>query len=396
MRFYTSSVTVFALLLSLTFGLSADAAGLKVPDVPVTGGKKQARASDGKVDGVEMVAGLGSAKPITWEEMAKSHFDMSHTLPYPRPQELTATQGLGNKINTTVDIGVAMKRFAAKKFDDPKYAANEEWVKSVGNIIAEFKAIKGNSKKTDELLAKLQTTYPVIYAEIQSYLVQLVRDDFIYSAKWDPYKDESVKGKQNDGILFVDQWVIQNDPSRNPIWNKDPGEHKVYQGATLIYADVQTIKEMEKDYAKYFDQIGQNYLEVYPVPNTYFRGIDAKGNDFVRMDLFLRNDLPFPFDSAAYVMNILEHYSDDGYLLADYYSDNKADLNWMAGRDLYIPITTTKGELVGNMLVTVLDFDIKSVPERDIDRIISMKAGLGNMKRISEKLAEKKALSAAK
>ena len=362
-----------------------------IPKVQITGGKKIRRGNDGNIKGVDPVPGLSHPVLITWKELSTKYFDFDRVIPSPQKEELTFVRGLLQKREiTTVDLPRFMKNFTQKTFTDPKYKANEEWVKSFGNIINEFKLAKGNQRQTEKLINQLKKQYPLIYKELDPYLVQLVRDDFLYSTKWDPYKDESVKGLKNDGILFVDHWYMKKNPNRHNRWNQNLGEHKVYQGAAILYADVQTIKEMEKDYAKYFSQVGQDYLEVYPVMNSYFYGLDPRGNEFLRMELFLRNDLPFPYESASYIMNILEHYDNEDYLLADYYSSNQEDLNWMAGRDTYIPIKTTQGKLVGNMIVTVLDFDIKNVPERDIDRIVSMKAGLGNMKRISEKLLENK------
>lgn len=384
---------IVLVLLVLVFCGVGEAAptGLKVPDVPVTGGKRATRWRDGNVVNVQPMPGLTDPKIITWDELTQKYFDPKRTIPHPRPQELVHQAGLfKSTTQRTVDLPRVMEMLTRKSFADPKYGAREPWVQSFGNIIAEFKKIKANARATDDLLAKLEKKYPVIYSEISPYLLQLVRDDFLYSSKWDPYKDESVKGKQNDGILFVDDWVMQPDPTRHAVWNQDIGEHKGHQGATIIYADVETIKEMEFDYASYFSQIGQHYLEVYPIQGSYFKGIDPRGNEFVRMQLFLRNGLPFPYDSASYVMNILERYDENGHLLTEYYSEDKEDLNWMAGRDTYLEVRTTDGTLVGNMIVTTLDLDIKNVPERDIDRIISMKAGLGNMKRMSEDLLTKK------
>lgn len=401
MPYRFTTMTMLALLCSvLLFNaptLQATPAGLKIPDVPVTGGKKLKRSHDGNIAGVMPMPGLSKPTIISWEELTTKHYDLRRTLPKPRPQELTYTEGFIAKHKvTTIDLPRLMRTLTVKVFSDPKYHAEEYWVKSFGNIIAEFKRVKSNPRETDALLDKLEKQYPEIYAEVTPYLQQLVRDDFLYSSKWDPYKDESVKGKQNDGILFVDHWRIQADPSRLAVWNENLGEHKVYQGAAIIYADIQTIKEMERDYANYFVQVGQEYMEVYPVQGSYYRGVDANGNDFMFMQNFLRNDLPFPYESASYIMNILEYYDADGIYNTDYYSDNKEDLNWMAGRDVYFPILTMRNELVGNMIVTNLDFDIKNVPERDIDRIVGMKAGLGNMKRISEQMMDKKSATVKK
>lgn len=382
---------IFIALLMPAIALSGAKTGLKIPTVPITGGKKLKVTDKGDVAGVEPMPGISKHQTVSWETLTGKYFDLKRTLPEPKPQELISTRGMMKKeVVSTIDLPKMMRSLHQKSFTDAKYGANEEWVKSFGNIVNAFKQIKGNAKKTDALLTKLSNQYPAIYKEVSAYLPQLVRDDFLYSKKWDPYKDESVKGKQNDGILFVDHWYMQADPKRHKVWNENLGEHKVYQAAAVLYADLNTIKEMERNYANYFSQVGQDYLEVYPVPNSLYRGVDNRGNEFYRMNLFLRNDLPFPYDSASYVMNICEHYLEDGTLVADYYSENRDDLNWMAGRDTYYKIETTKNELVGWMIVTTLDFDIKNVPERDIDRIVSMKAGLGNMKRISEQLMDKK------
>jgi len=399
--FFTSLILLFTLAFMGTFfgvpdiGLYAAKSRLTIPEVPVTGGKKLDRKKDGSVSGVQPMPGLPAPKIISWQELTTKHYKLARTIPSPTIQELTSIRGFFSKrVVTTVDLARVMKTYTQMTFTDPKYRADQEWLLSFGNVINEFKKVKGNSRRTKELINTLEKKYPAIHKKLMPYYLELIRDDFLYSKKWDPYKDESVKGKKNDGILFVDHWYMQPNPKRDLVWNQNMGEHKVYQGAAILYADVRTIKEMERDYAKYFEQVGQDYLEVYPVKGSYFRGQDPRGNDFLRMELFLRNDLPFPYESASYVMSIMERFNEDDNLVSDYYSENKEDLNWMAGRDTYFTIYTTRGELVGNMIVTVLDFDIKNIPERDIDRIVSMKAGLGNMKRLSERLLDKKKLVA--
>ena len=94
--------------------------------------------------------------------------------------------------------------------------------------------------------------------------------------------------------------------------------------------------------------------------------------------------LPFPYDSTKYTMKLLDYYSKEGYYISDYYSENKSDLNWMAGRDTFYKVKDSDGQFVGYLIATELGFDIKSLPERDQDRVVSIKGAWGNIKLISE------------
>jgi hypothetical protein len=83
-------------------------------------------------------------------------------------------------------------------------------------------------------------------------------------------------------------------------------------------------------------------------------------------------------------MKLLDYYNPKGYYISDYYSQNRDSLNWMAGRDTFFNVKNTQGKFVGWLIATELDYDIKGLPERDKDRIVSIKGAWGNIKLISE------------
>ena len=365
---------------------------LRMPQYFVTGGK----IKDGKYPEDESVKTLKFAqlisnpRKINWEEAMK-FYDFSRSLPKPEKGELSYQTGFMIKKNvTTQHLPRVFEKIYNKRFTDPKYDfknsgdPKDKWVLSFGDMMLHFKSLRGKAKETEDSLKKIETKYPAIWMEVKHILPQLVRNDFLYSENWTPWEDESSKGRENDGILFIPYWKIKENKNRSLHWNKDLDQFKVYQGGVFMYSSLQKIKAVERHYQDYPKHIGMGYLEVFPLENSYMKGVDPRGNEFNGLEVYFRQDLPFPYESSKFTMKYFDFYNEDGYYISDYYSLDRNDLNWMAGRDTFFNVRTLSGNFVGWLIATELGYDIKNLPERDQDRVVSIKGAWGNIKLISE------------
>lgn len=373
----------------------AHAAGRKIPMVEVTGGRVAGHKF--KADYEKTVADLHLVmttskefRTVPWSEATK-WFDFAKTLPVPTANELNYSLGTLNKRQVkTRYLPDVFEKLYSKQFSDPKYGLktppvpDEDWVRSFGDMMLYFKNLRGKAPETEKALETLKTKYPAIWSEVSDVIPQLVRNDYLYSEKWDPYQTSTVKGKDGDGILFFDYWKMQPNPARSALWNNNPEEHHVYQAGVFIYATLQDIKSHERNFKEYLEYVGMGNLEVAMIGNSYIRGTDDKGDEFMGMEVWNAGALPWPYNPAAYAMKMFDYYNAKGQYVCEYYSENRADLNYMAGRDTYLEVKDSKNQPVGWLISTELDFDIKGLPEGDKDRIITIRGNWGNIKLIVE------------
>ena len=69
--------------------------------------------------------------------------------------------------------------------------------------------------------------------------------------------------------------------------------------------------------------------------------------------------------------------------MTDIYSTSD-DFYWLAGRDVYLPVETSDGELVAYLAVRHYGFDLDGVPDKGKNRREALRASLGNLRRKAE------------
>lgn len=387
--FRKSAIALFLLLPAGIGAAPAKSSGLKMPRYVVTGFIDQDPDRAKSIEGRTLVSKIENPLNVDLAK-AKAFFDLAKGIPSPTAEELKYEEGrLSKTMVRTENIEKLFASLYAKRFSDPKYgkiASADAWVTSFGEILAHFREIKGKAAETKKDLAVIREKYPAIWAEVSAVLPSLVQNDFLYSKAWDPWKEESNAGENNDGLFFLPYWKIKPVASRDAIWRSDLSDPKVYQGGVVIFGALDAIKRAERDYRLYPKHVKMGYFAAAPIENSYWVGVDQNGNEFTALEVYFRQDLPFPYDSTRYAMKLFDHYNADGFYVSEYYSSNRVDLNWMAGRDTFFPLKDAKNETFGYLISTHLGFDIRNLPEGDKDRILSIRGSWGNIKRMVEGL----------
>lgn len=325
----------------------------------------------------------GDLTPVemTWSEFAGAHYDAALILPTPSAADLDRD---GKR---TIDLARAMKELARARYAAATEPASQ-WAASFGDIAAEFRACKGKRGPTDALLGKLEREHADVWRALSSFLPELVRSEALYRDDWDP-GDEL----DDDGLLTAPPWQIKVSPERAAFWNRIDGDRDVCQAAVLIYADLESIKRVEYDYADCKTQPGNQYRQIYPVPGSLVRGKDEAGHDFFSMRIWFENHVPFPFKNVKAELTKVDHFDQDGILLSEVYSTSER-FYWLAGRDVLDPVQKSGGELVGYLMVRTTGFDAAGLPDGESDRMKGVRAALGNRKHIAEALFSKRGAKA--
>ena len=297
------STFVSAFLLTILIVPAVGAINRKMPAYSLTGSWKEPLVlPEGRQNLKEQLAkDIQTPEEANWDKL-KTFYNFSKALPQPTKTEFSYQTGfISKKTINTKHIPSVFSEVYNAKFTDPKYGLknpptkDQLWLRSFGDMMAKFKTVRGKPQETKTLLKIIQTSYPKIWSEVNVVLSQLVNDEFLYSEKWDPWKDGSPKASSsNDGLLFMPYWKMKPNANRPKYWNGDLSEHKVYQGGVFIYAPLQKIKAVERDYAKYAKHVGMGYLAAAPLKGTYWKGKDDKGDEFIALELFVRQDPTFP------------------------------------------------------------------------------------------------------
>ena len=216
-------------------------------------------------------------------------------------------------------------------------------------------------------------------------LQQLLATDYLYSRKWKPGKDHP-----RDGIVTSVPWKLYDEGLApwNSIRKKRP---QIEQAACVMFADSSAIKEAENDFAAYPLDIGASYEDIRPFPGGHFKGVDDRGNPFRLVKLYFRCELPLWYPDYECDLRILSRIDEKGRLCTDLYSKS-SDFHYLAGRDVFMPLVTSDGESLGNMVVRLYGFDLDEVPDRASHRREALRGSLGNLRRRAEaRAAETKA-----
>ena len=219
---------------------------------------------------------------------------------------------------------------------------------------------------------------PELWRELGPFTKELLRDEALRRASWDPEKDAG-----NDGLLLARPLTLAGQTSAP--WNECHGSLLVQQGATLVFADLEAIKAAENDFTLYPERPGTSYESIVAVEDRYLRGLDAAQRPFAALAVAFESDLPFPFGTYACDLRILNHVRDDGRMICEIASPSR-DFHWMAGRDLFVPVYASDGSWQGQLVVRLFGFDLRNVPDGDDARRAGLRASLGSLKRESETL----------
>ena len=106
---------------------------------------------------------------------------------------------------------------------------------------------------------------------------------------------------------------------------------------------------------------------------------------FSTLRISFRCDLPFPFSDYTTRLGILNRFDAANVLSTHIYSTSN-DFYWLAGRDVFLPVTTSEGDWVAFLLVRHFGFDLDGVPDRSGHRREALRSSVGNLRRNAERL----------
>lgn len=315
--------------------------------------------------------GVERARRATWDEMAASVFDPAWIVPETRTDPDQPAD------RRPVDLLRRLRDLAARRFPARAGATIDRRTASFADLIAACRSFGADAKARDVFLDEVRRSRPEVWKECGDELLQLARDEFVRSPKWDPAKDH-----ERDGILHAAPYRIDCDGTEP--WTKVEASRSVQQGATVFFADLDAIKTAENDYTAYPSNVGAAYEWIRALPGHYVTGADPQGRPFSALRIEFRCDLPFPYSTYDCDLRILNRVDDDGHLRSDIWSAGE-DFYWMAGQDVFLPLETVDGAFAGLLAVRVLGFDLRSVPDGESDVRESLRSSLGNLKRRAER-----------
>jgi hypothetical protein len=297
---------------------------------------------------------------LGWEELSPEVFDRKWVLPEPRT-------------TTGRDLLVEMRSLLDLRFDIE--SAEGSNYRCLGDLLVAARELEPRARQA--WFAELERKDPKLMADWGGGLTQLLFDSHLHSTSWSPSEDHA-----NDGLLCAETWNMK---AEGAPWDAVGVRPLMEQSAALLYADLATIKAVENDYRAYPKNVGADYEEIFPIAGTYFIGTDSADRPFSTLTIRFRCDLPFPFSSYTTRLGILNQFDDANVLYTHIYSTSE-DFYWLAGRDVFLPVTTSNGDWVAFLLVRHFGFDLDGVPDDSDNRREALRGSMGNLKRNSERL----------
>src|SRR5882672_8299870 len=174
-------------------------------------------------------------------------------------------------------------------------------------------------------------------------LERLLNCPDLYSAAWNPKHRD-----QRYGVLT----------SKSPI---RIGGGNYYVGMTLIWADLRTIRQEEKEVVHQLSDVGQGFTDIWPVKGGYSVGTKPGGPPFRSLETYFRQVTEKGEDDMAYCSVLVESF-ERGYSVSDYFLNSHDfkglyDLSTMHGRDILVPFgPVIEGRQVGYIVVSFVEW----------------------------------------
>ncbi|MFK5955274.1 MAG: hypothetical protein QM477_02400 [Planctomycetota bacterium] len=243
----------------------------------------------------------------------------------------------------------------------------------LGDLITICSAFSWKSEYVQTVLDVLATKLSTADSQV---LHSLLQSEGLWSKRWRPSKHK------DDGMVFGPTWKLPRH-----MWLKHKGSRAVEQAASLILADLATIKKAEHAFPNYFNYVENEYLKVSPNQGSYLRVVDAEEGTCAAacLSVKFKADLPFPFSNYAMDLNILHRVRPAEDLITFIFGIGP-DIHWMAGYDRYWTIRNREGDPVATLLVRQLAFDLSGIPEGSSHRREGLRSGIGNLRLAAEGL----------
>ncbi len=313
-------------------------------------------------------------RQASWDELSREVFDPAWILPSGLPPAEDES-GLAWELETELARRVA--------FSVPPSALDPQAPRCFGDLVAQARGL--DRKGIDALALRVQRAQPELWSELAPFVAELLFDEVLFHKDWDPDRDS-----QRDGIFLARPLTLAR--QRAAPWNTIGGSHLVQQAAAFVRADLATIKAVENDFTRYPGRPGTSYERIDAVPGSYVRGLDPRGSPFAALRVKFKSDLPFPFSTYRCDLRILNRVREDGRIVCDIASPSH-DFYWMAGRDLFVPVTASDGTWQGELVVRLFGFDLRGVPDGDDARRAGLRSSLGSLKREAETLFRERAVA---
>lgn len=214
-----------------------------------------------------------------------------------------------------------------------------------------------------------------VTGEARAIFDALLDDARITRADWNP--DE---GHDDDGL-----WEPAPLVSESSLGIPGAGDSITFrQGAALLFADMKTIKRVERDFTKYPARAGTDYESIEMTGGSKKAG-EVKGlGPVVAYHCDFISDLPFPFGTYRCDLAVIDRLDDAGRLRCDIHAAG-GDFHFMTGCDVYIPLRTSDGVVVAWCVSRIFSFDLDGVPDGDSDRAAALRTSVLNLKRDAER-----------
>ncbi len=252
-----------------------------------------------------------------------------------------------------INLTTEMKELLRTDYSAAPCNGDQDWLRTFGNIVAEFKEHTGDSQKFTELWSVLEKGYPQIYSKVRPALVHLVNQaGFAQAPQWGAIELPSDGFYHRQGGRLPEEWRSRHKVKR---------DQEVAQIATILFLNneltnkpfngcsaVGLVKQVERDFTNYSNWLGLNYQysRVSLEGNAVIRG----ENDEFAISTFDYSVVPM----RQFRATLKEAFDSDGVFVTDYYFIHKLSKTvfFGSGRDTYITIVNSRGQFVALLIVT--------------------------------------------
>lgn len=321
---------------------------------------------------VEASYSLPSYREVSWSEFCKAHFNPDWALPTPTKKEAG---------KHPIDIVEWFKEFASRDLAlaPGKQAGPGHQPVLLGDLAVRLAPLREDTRALVRELERQAEALPGMSKSERRNLAELLCDSGLHRKKWTP--EDNLK---DDGILHLPSWELEDNKQRSTLWKKRSGDDTVLRGATLVFTDLEAWFAAENDVEAYFDHAANRFEQVEIPAASRVRSASPEGSE-ARAQIFrVLSDLPFPFGDYGGDNRVRLSLRPDGLVMNEVYMAKCDDFHWLAGRDVFLPLRSSKGEYLGLIVIQEFGFDLDGVPESDGNRKEAVRAALGNKKREAE------------